>query len=701
MATTATLSSDPRPARTKARPAKADTRPSGVHLVGSVPLANADEVFATVGAAIGDRLRRIPDGETGPRSDWIVWQYPVLSSRPQFEVAPPAPDHYRALPRLRVRDGQSIETVRFEGLGYAQAAIASYAAFARHKRDRTIQHDTRFQVSLPTPLAPISAFVAAESQAALEPIYEARMLLEVEEILAAVPHDQLAIQWDTTFELGMLEGIIPVWFRDVRSGILERLLRLSRHVPPDVELGFHLCYGDPERKDVKEPETTRKLVEVANALSMSLDRPLNWIHMPVPKGRVDPAYFAPLADLNLRPETELYLGLIHLSDGVEGAGRRVAAARKIRTDFGVATECGWGRRAPQAIPELLAIHREVTAPISATAGQERQAMEWPAGFERIPDEDWTRQPVDSFGLAYDAVDQHGWYMNLDLTVEELARNLNAGDIVIDYSGGTGILLDRLKLRVFDRQIGMIVADSSAKFLRVALERFKGDPRIGLRLLRYRKDEKRLEYLDEVLGPELVARGVDAIASTNAIHLYTDLAATLASWRRVLRPKGKVFINSGNVRNPRARPSEWILDETVWVIQEVAEGLVRTDPRYAAYRDALDQPERMQAHGEFRDKVFLAPRPLNFYVDELEASGFSVDHVKEATIEVTVEDWLELMGAYHESVLGWIGGTQKIDGAPPTDQAVKDRLALIGHSMEVLFGGRKGFTACWTYITAHA
>ena len=50
-------------------------------------------------AELGDRVRRIPDGETGPRADWIVWQYPVLSSRPQFEVAPPAPGFYRALPQ--------------------------------------------------------------------------------------------------------------------------------------------------------------------------------------------------------------------------------------------------------------------------------------------------------------------------------------------------------------------------------------------------------------------------------------------------------------------------------------------------------------------------------------------------------------------------------------------------------------------------
>ncbi len=74
-------------------------------------------------AELGDRLDRIPDGETGPRSDWIVWQYPVLSSRPEFEVCPPGADPHRALPRLRVRDGESFDTLRFDDLGYAQAAV--------------------------------------------------------------------------------------------------------------------------------------------------------------------------------------------------------------------------------------------------------------------------------------------------------------------------------------------------------------------------------------------------------------------------------------------------------------------------------------------------------------------------------------------------------------------------------------------------
>jgi SAM-dependent methyltransferase len=367
--------------------------------------------------------------------------------------------------------------------------------------------------------------------------------------------------------------------------------------------------------------------------------------------------------------------------------------------FGVATECGWGRRAPTTVPALIELHRSVSAPLPSTSPERSGEFQWPAGFARIPDEEWTRQDVDSFGLAYDTVEHHGWYRNLDPTVEDLTRSLRDGDLLVDYSGGTGILLDRLKLRMFDRRVGMLIVDSSAKFLRVALEKFRDDPLVGVRLLRYLKDEKRLLLLDEVLGPEVVGRGVDAIVSTNAIHLYYDLHDTLASWVRTLRPGGSVFINSGNIRNPRARPNEWILDETVWVIDEVAEGLVRTDARYAAYRDALDDEERIAAHRAHRDRVFITPRPLQYYLETLEAAGLHVKDVHEETIEASVDDWFELMSTYHDAVLGWVGGTEKVDGRPPSAEAVDDRLALIRHSMDILFGGRKDFRACWTYIKA--
>jgi SAM-dependent methyltransferase len=671
--------------------------PLGVHLAGSIPLASAEEVFRTVSEALGDRLRRMPDGETGARADWIVWQYPVLSARPEFEVAPPSGDFYRALPRLKLLDGVAPADLQFGSLGYSAAAEGSYRTFRELKRAGVVPSSCRFQVCLPTPLAPISAFVAPENQAQIEEIYAAAMIAELEQLLDTVPHDQLAIQWDTNFEFGMLEGDLPAWFPDVKGGVLERLIRLSRAVPREVELGFHLCYGDGKDVRRRPQPDTRLVVDVANALAASVGRPLNWIHMPAAADTVEHAFFEPLHDLRLHPETELHLGVLRPGEPAEQTLERVGLAHELVGELGLATVCGWGRLGPAGIAELLGAHARCSRPVSTTAG-ERVRFAWPEGFARVPDQEWVGQPVDSFGLQYDTVENHGWYRNLDPTVDQLARYLADGDILIDYSGGTGILLDRLLLRIFDRQVGTMIVDSSPKFLRVALDRFRDDERIAFRRLHYLRDEERLELLEEVVPPEICA---DAIVSTNAIHLYYDLEDTLRSWAKVLKPAGRVYVNSGNIRNPAARPNEWIIDETVYVIHEVATGIVRTDPRWEAYRDVLDDPDRLARHLEFRDRVFLAPRPLDYYVDALGAAGFAIDGVGARTIEADVSEWFEFLSAYHDAVLGWVGGTEKVEGVAPTAEAVDDRLELMRRALDVIFGGRSTFLTCWTYVEGHS
>jgi SAM-dependent methyltransferase len=669
--------------------------PAGIHLVGSVPLNSAEDVFRIVAATVGDRLRRMPDGETGPRSDWILWQYPVFSSRPQFEVGPPGEDAYRTLPKLRLRSGETAAHLTFGNLGYAESAIASYRSFAALKRDGVIPPHCRFQLCLPTPLAPVSAFVAPEHRAQVEPAYEARVLEELAAALAAIPADQLAVQWDARLEFAMLEGITESWFGEVRSGVLERLLRLSRHIPAEVDLGFHLCYGDEAHGHFVDPQDTRKMVDVANALASSLGRPLNWLHMPVPHD-ADDAYFAPLADLRLDPRTELYLGVLRLDDGVDGARARIATARRHVDSFGAASDCGWGRGGPAAVADLLGLHRAMSRPLPQSLAS--GGFAWPPDFVRVPDDAWTRQEVHEAGLAYDDVDDHGWYSNLDRIVDSLSAHLRDGDLLMDYSGGTGILLDRLRLRIFDRMVGVLIVDASAKFLRVALEKYRDDPLVAMRLLRFLREERRLQGLDEVLGPELLQRGVDSIAVANAIHLYPDLVEVADAWSRALRPGGKVFICSGNLRNPRAAAGEWILDETVWVINDIAEGLVRSDPRYERYRLVLDDTVRMAAHAAQRDKVFLKPRPLGYYTDTLNATGLTVTEVGEETIVADVEEWFAFLAAYHDAVLGWVGGTKKLDGSDPSPAAVEDRLAVMRAAMDTIFGGRRTFNACWTYIT---
>jgi hypothetical protein len=140
--------------------------------------------------------------------------------------------------------------------------------------------------------------------------------------------------------------------------LIERLRRLGAELPAEVDLGYHFCYGDMGHKHSLEPPHMGVMVDLANDLARVLPHRIDFIHMPVPRGRDDDAYFAPLSRLALNPHTELYLGLVHFTDGVEGTRRRIATAARVRPEFGIATECGFGRRNPETVRRLLDIHAE-------------------------------------------------------------------------------------------------------------------------------------------------------------------------------------------------------------------------------------------------------------------------------------------------------------------------------------------------------
>jgi hypothetical protein len=333
-----------------------------VQLVGSVPLATTEEVFRLLAGKLGTLAKRLPDGETGKRSYWITSQAYLLSRHPQFEPAghnwdPDSGDVPESgAPKYRLRADVAASDVVMPPLGYVEAARESFALFSRLKDEGVIPRATRFQVSLPTPLAFIAGLVEPASQAAVAPAFETRVAQELQQILHDIPHDELAVQWDACLEIFILEGLREAYFPDPFRGCIARLAALGNLVPPDVELGYHFCYGDFRHKHGVEPKDVGLMVAMTNALVAELRRPPTWVHYPVPRDRSDDTYYASLAGLALPPESEIYLGLVHNTDGLEGSTRRLETARRHCPAFGVATECGLGRRPASSLPGLLDIH---------------------------------------------------------------------------------------------------------------------------------------------------------------------------------------------------------------------------------------------------------------------------------------------------------------------------------------------------------
>jgi len=342
------------------------------HLNGSLNLPGAEDVFRTVSAIAGDSITKIPDGETDERQGWIAALVPRLHDVPQLEAGE-RKYGYSAAPLFSIKAGVSSDEIDVPELGYADAARHAYPLFLRLRDEGVIRHGTRFQVSMPTVTAGCEPFIAADHQEAFEPAYARRLRAEVNEILAAVPPEDLAMQWDVAVEMGIVEGVFPAHFADRFDGVVTRLGQLSAWIPPGVPLGYHLCYGDApakgngepggeqgEGRHWKEPKDTSKLVAVANAVTEGAARPLDWFSMPVPIARDDDSYVEPLADLRLHDRTRLYLGLVHHQDGVEGTQRRIGTAKRhYQRGFGVSTECGMGRKPRKLIPQLLEIQARV------------------------------------------------------------------------------------------------------------------------------------------------------------------------------------------------------------------------------------------------------------------------------------------------------------------------------------------------------
>jgi len=337
--------------------------PCCVHLVGSIGLDTVEDVFRTTGEVLGPYLRRVPDGEVGGRKLWISWQYPLLRAntflRPDPSGAVRPTNRFQL---LTLAEGVTPADVRFGELGYAREARASYQDFLAARAAGELPPNVRFQVSLPTPFAVVSSVVVAEALPAVETAYERAMIAEVAALCRHIPHGDLCIQWDLCNEMIAWDGqkteAVP-HADQPHDALLERMRRLCAGIPADVEVGLHLCYGDFAGRHFVEPKDTAKMVEFANALARTATHKLAYIHMPVPVARTDDAFYRPLADLQLPEGTELYLGVVHAADGIEGTRARIAAAQRYAPDFGIATECGMARaRSEDTVRALLRIHAE-------------------------------------------------------------------------------------------------------------------------------------------------------------------------------------------------------------------------------------------------------------------------------------------------------------------------------------------------------
>ena len=348
--------------------------PSTVHFNGSVNLPDAETVMREICSRIPAGVRRMTDGETGERNYWILFQvqkflampeFEAVSSGQAYETTPDAP----AMPQLRLADGASADKLEWPDLGYAEAYCKSFEVFRGLQADGTIPDGVRFQMQYPTPLASIAGTIVPEDLPGVAPSYEAALFGDLDRALAALPHDRCAVQWDVAVEFGLLEGGFDPSVQVSLEEITPGLVRAVDHIPEDVPVGLHLCYGDYGHQHFKQPESLAMQVGLVNAVVAAAARPVDFVSFTVPQVTDEEGYFGPLRDLQAGPETELYFALVpyHPADQPQGTtAGQVRAIDALLAEspagaraWGICTECGMGRVADGDVPNLLDLHREI------------------------------------------------------------------------------------------------------------------------------------------------------------------------------------------------------------------------------------------------------------------------------------------------------------------------------------------------------
>jgi hypothetical protein len=337
-------------------------------LVGSLPVDSSEAAFRAGAELFGDLVFALPDGETGPRAGWVGYERERLL-RPNDgietveETASPngIPRHAYETPVFTVRAG--ITELHWDTWPRIDDALQSYRTFRALRDEGAIPPGLRYQIGLPFPSSALNAFKVnfAHDYAIVAAAFDELFGRELDRLLAEIPAEDLAIQWDVCYEVLDIEGVVA-WMGG-GDAAWERFTgpaaRLTRRIPEDVLVGYHLCYGTFPQWPMHEARDMGTLVRMANHAVAESGRRVDWLHLAGPKylRSEDDRFFAPLAELDIG-DTWPFLGIVLPVDGVPGLRRRHTTAKRYLADFGVAMYCGFGRQPGRDGRETMQDHRD-------------------------------------------------------------------------------------------------------------------------------------------------------------------------------------------------------------------------------------------------------------------------------------------------------------------------------------------------------
>ena len=189
------------------------------------------------------------------RAGWVSYERERWSARTRTwntigETASPTgmPRHAYETPVFRVR---GVPELHWDSWPRIDDAIASYRISAAPGRGRDPSR-LRFQVGLPFPSSALNGFKAdfAADYPVAERAFEDLVARELQRLTAEIPPSDLAIQWDSAYEVQDIEGVLA-WTAD---GAWERFAGPVSRLTP----------ADPRRRPGRIPPLLRHVSRVAD-----------------------------------------------------------------------------------------------------------------------------------------------------------------------------------------------------------------------------------------------------------------------------------------------------------------------------------------------------------------------------------------------------------------------------------------------------
>lgn len=323
------------------------------HLVGSLPGQTPATAMATALDILGPHLRSLPDGETGERRNWILSIVEGLRAHPDLNLRKPGDwSDYDKTPQLKIRKGRRLYGASLD-FGHVAAVRESFPQFeaARTAAGRT---DLAFQQGVPGDfdlamftLGPIGALRHRRA-------FTEATLGEIRDV-SRITGLQTLFQIEVPAELVLLAKA-PAPARPALAAVLAKTISgLAAGAAEGTRFAVHLCLGDMNNRAFGTMTDVGPLVLLANAIMRSwpAERPLELLHAPFAAAdhpaTTDPAFYAPLRQLNLPGTVRFAAGFAHESQSLTDQRLiRTVIDDLLQQQVVIASACGLGRRTEAA-----------------------------------------------------------------------------------------------------------------------------------------------------------------------------------------------------------------------------------------------------------------------------------------------------------------------------------------------------------------